>query len=109
MSDDRARRAAEQAARDVREGEFVFAQIKELEDGPIVGRFDVEHLKAVHSYLFQDLPHHRPGVIREDTERWVKARMLDGTPWTRRVHYAHESTEARIRPLFSARVGMNRR
>lgn len=100
MSDDRARRAAEHAENEVREGELVFARIRELRREPLPGRFDVEHLKAVHTYLFQDLPHHRPGVFREDTERWGKARMLEGTSWTHGVHYANENIEARIKGIL---------
>ena len=67
------------------------------------------HLKAVHAYLFQDFPEHRPGCVRDDTtERWTKQRVLEG--WTRAyaVHYAHDAVEARISAILRAFGGTRR-
>lgn len=96
MSDDRARRAAEHAAQERREGELVAVRAMELRERPIVGRFDVEHLRAVHAYLFQDLAHYGPGVVRDDSDGWSKTRALEGMPGTHEVHYAYQKIAVRI-------------
>lgn len=101
MSDDLARRVAGRAARGAREGALVFVRLKELHERPVDGHFDVEHLKAVHAYLFQDLPEHRPGVIRTDTGGWSKTRVLEGEHEYYDVHYAHENIEARLAGILS--------
>ena len=59
------------------EGLITFARIKELDLFPIVGPFDTVHLCAIHSRIFQDLPHHHPGRFRHKTSTWVKARGLE--------------------------------
>jgi fido (protein-threonine AMPylation protein) len=70
---DEASKDAERRKREKREADLVSVRAKELYEKPIQGNFDAAHLKAVHAYLFQDLPEHRPGVIRERTEQaWVK-------------------------------------
>jgi fido (protein-threonine AMPylation protein) len=83
-------------SREERERKLVFARIKELAENPIRGRFDTAHLKAMHAYLFQDLPEHQPGVIRGDTDGWHKARELEGRGPSHVVHYMHTGVEARI-------------
>lgn len=85
---------------DRREGWLVFARIRELHENPIAGDFDLAHLRAIHAWLFQDLPHHQPGVIRSDTEDgWIKRRMLEGEALVYAVHYLHRGVAARI-PSF---------
>lgn len=84
-------RASEQ-----REGALVSNRIRELNDKPPLGDFDRAHLQAVHAYLFQDLPQHQPGKIRDDTVGWSKTRMLEGERSTHDVHYAHENIPARL-------------
>lgn len=61
-----------------------------------MGGFDAAHLKAVHAYLFQDLPEHQPGVIRRDTDGWHKVRELEGREASHVVHYARRVIEAKI-------------
>ena len=86
MSDD------EQEARERREADLVAVRIKELYESPIRGRFDVAHLQAVHAYLFQDLAHHRPGIVRADTDDgWIKHRSLEGQSAAYAVLYAHRA------------------
>jgi cell filamentation protein len=93
---DKASNAPEREARAQREGNLVAVRIKELTENPLSGGFDAAHLKAVHAYLFQDLPEHQPGVIRGDTDGWHKARELEGSGPSHVVHYAHRGVEARI-------------
>lgn len=75
-------------ANDRREGLLVANRISELAEQPIVGKFDLPHLKAIHAHLFQDLPHHRPGEVRSDTESWGKMRQLESRAAFYAVHYA---------------------
>ncbi len=97
---------SDQAVREQREGQYVFTRAKELFDNPIRGRFDSRHLKAVHAYLFQDLPHHRPGVFRDDTrDSWIKLRVLEGQSADYAVHYAHDAIAARITGILRALGG----
>ena len=37
------------------EKELTAIRLKELQDKPIEGNFDFEHLKAIHKYIFQDI------------------------------------------------------
>lgn len=60
------------------EADLVGNRIEELREKPISGRFDFAHLKAVHAYIFQDLPQHRPGVTRANIANWTKRRGLEG-------------------------------
>jgi cell filamentation protein len=72
------------------EGLLTANRIAELEESPVVGRFDTTHLCTIHSRIFQDLPHHHPGQFRRKTSTWVKARALESgeyyavpyAPWT---------------------------
>jgi fido (protein-threonine AMPylation protein) len=90
-------RSAERAVREQREADLVRLRIGELRESPIQGNFDVEHLKAVHAQIFQDLPHHEPGIIRDDThDSWTKNRVLEGQSSGYAVHYAYENVEKRI-------------
>ena len=54
-------------------------------------------MRAIHAWLFQDLPHHQPGVTRGDTEHgWIKRRMLEDETFAYAVHYLHRDVAARI-------------
>ena len=37
------------------EADITFAKLSELEQNPIEGKFDFQHYKAIHKYLFEDL------------------------------------------------------
>lgn len=93
---DEATRQAEEKAREKRDADLVKNRIEELHEQPIKDDFDAEHLKAVHSYIFQDLPDHQPGVVREDEPGWIKTRVLEGTSDSYVVHYASVDVEAKI-------------
>ena len=83
-----------------REGALTANRIAELAENPIKGKFDVDHLKAVHAYIFQDLPHHRPGEMRSDTSGWSKFRALEGQVSVHEVHYAHDGIERRAATIL---------
>ena len=90
-----------------REGDLVSNRIRELRVRPPIGGFDREHLQAVHGHLFQDLPHHRPGAIRADSDGWSKTRMLEGRPSVHEVHYAHENIAGRLDRILGELGGPN--
>lgn len=90
----------ERQAREEKGAELIYARATELFESPIEGRFDLAHLKPVHAFPFQDLPYHRPGFVRSDTERWVKARSLEGQATSHVIPYAHDEIEARIRKIL---------
>lgn len=69
---DRIDRAEERAKSEAREADLVSTRIFELRENPVKGAFDVDHLRRVHAYLFQDTPRHYPGEIRADTDMWSK-------------------------------------
>jgi cell filamentation protein len=98
--DDEAARLAEQKAREQHEADLVDNRIGELYENPIKGNFDANHLKAIHRYIFQDLPHHQPGIVREDTESWVKHRALESRPVVYDVHYASQGIESKIADIL---------
>lgn len=84
-----------------REARYVSNRIGELFEKPLAGRFDVAHLKATHAHIFQDLPHHRPGIVRGDTDDgWIKHRSLEGQSAAYAVHYAHRDVEEKIRGIL---------
>lgn len=83
-----------------REGALTANRIGELAETPIRGAFDVDHLKAIHAYIFQDLPHHRPGEMRSDTSGWSKFRALEGQVSVHEVHYAHDHIEQRAADIL---------
>jgi cell filamentation protein len=93
-------RLAEKAAWEKREADLVGIRIAELGETPIRGQFDAAHLKAVHAYIFQDLPHHQPGVTRGNTEHWVKHRELEGRSASHVVRYVHKDVEQRIAEIL---------
>ena len=55
---------AEQEAREKREGDLAGIRIAGHFENPALGNFDAGHLKAIHAYLFQDLPQHKLGIMR---------------------------------------------
>jgi fido (protein-threonine AMPylation protein) len=89
-------RLAEKKARENREANLVANRIRELHLSPVAGVFDLTHLKAVHAHLFQDLPEHRPGVARADSDGWNKARALEGRVPSHVVRYAHEGIVSKL-------------
>jgi cell filamentation protein len=96
VTDEDERRSNEETREKQREADLVINRLRELRLYPIKGNFNAEHLKAIHGYIFQDLPHHRPGVVREDTKDWIKHRALEGRPVAYDVHYASQGIEAKI-------------
>jgi fido (protein-threonine AMPylation protein) len=85
----------------VNEGLVTALRISELRETPIQGNFDLAHLRAVHDHIFQDLPHHQPGIVRDDTGPWVKMRALEGAPGVYEVNYMPHGVEARISAVLS--------
>ena len=79
-----------------REAALVANRIRELNARPPIGEFDRTHLQAVHAYLFQDLPHHRPGEVRGDASGWSKTRTLEGQTGAHDVHYAPANVAGRV-------------
>jgi cell filamentation protein len=90
-------RVAAQKLREQLEADLVQNRIRQLHANPVQGNFDTDHLKAVHAYIFQDLPHHRPGVTRDDTaETWIKHRALENSRAAYDVPYVSQGVEAKI-------------
>ena len=83
-------------AREIRAYELASLRIVELHADPIRGNFDARHFKAIHAYIFQDTPKHRPGVTRRDTRDWTKGRILEGGFSAYPVYYASKSVGLRI-------------
>ena len=83
-------------ADDQREALLVQNRISQLVEHPIRGPFDLDHLRAIHAHIFQDLPQHRPGEVRGDTSGWSKNRQLENSFSVHEVHYAHENIADRI-------------
>ena len=83
-------------ADDKREALLVQNRISELNEHPIRGSFDLDHLRAIHAHIFQDLPQHRPGEVRSDSSGWSKTRMLEGQPGVHDVHYAPDNVAGRV-------------
>ena len=107
MSEDEDQLAA-QKLREQREADLVKNRIEELHENPISGRCDAEHLKAVHAYIFQDLPQRRPGVVRDDTaETWIKHRALEGGSHVYKVPYVNRGVEAKITQILKRFGGAN--
>jgi cell filamentation protein len=83
-----------------REGALAANRIRELAENPLRGNFDVDHLRAVHAYIFQDLPHHRPGEMRNNTSGWSKFRALEGQVSVHEVHYACDNVVRRAETIL---------
>ncbi len=97
MSEEEEKARSEQKVREQREADLVDNRIGELFVEPIRGNFDADHLKAIHAYIFQDLPAHQPGVVRDDTaETWIKHRALEGRVAVYDVPYLSHGVEEKI-------------
>jgi cell filamentation protein len=83
-----------------READLVRNRIEELRESSIIGDFDLKHLKAVHAYIFQDLPHHRPGVTRANTKHWTKRRALEDKPDRYDVPYVSQDVAKHISKIL---------
>jgi fido (protein-threonine AMPylation protein) len=102
----RTARTGDREARAKREAGLTANRISELYEDPIEGEFDADHLKAIHAYIFQDLPEHQPGIIRERTEQaWIKHRALEGRAVAYDVHYANQRIEERVEEAFKEFCG----
>ena len=100
MTDDEVQLAA-QKMREQMEADLVKNRIEELRENPFHGDFDAAHLKAVHAYIFQDLPHHRPGITRDNAaESWIKHRALEGRAGVYDVPYASQDIDARLADIL---------
>jgi cell filamentation protein len=89
-----------------REGSLTYARIAELQLNPVKGNFDAAHLKEVHRRIFQDLPHHAPGVYRPDTPGHSKIRAIEGAGYRYRIFYARGSElNAGVPKILSALNG----
>jgi hypothetical protein len=79
------------------EADLVANRLAALHEEPLTGDFGLAHLRAIHAWLFQDLPHHQPGVIRGDTaDGWIKRRTLEGEMLVYAVPYLPRGVAARI-------------
>jgi cell filamentation protein len=79
-----------------REGALTANRIRELAERPLQGRCDADHLSAVHTYIFQDPRHHRPGGRRADVPGWSKFRSLEGLTSVHEVHYVHDNVAGEV-------------
>lgn len=92
---------AGQQSQEAVEAARISFRILELHDDPIRGNFDLRHLKAIHAYIFQDFPQHRPGIIRGDTAKsWIKHRSLEGISGIYSVRYASQKIAAKITAIL---------
>ena len=89
-----------------READLVRLRLGELYETPIQGCFDRAHLQVIHALLFQDLPHHRPGVIRSNTDVWNKVRELEGHGPPHVVRYVHKGVATRISAILRTFGGL---
>lgn len=82
------------------EGIFVPIRALELEDKPIDGSFDLEHLKKINYHLFQDLPNlgpeyakeYHPGEFRKEVPAhliWKKPRQMAGIKEVSNIVYSN--------------------
>lgn len=93
MNDEKRETAAREAA-------LVANRIEELYEKPVRGKFDLQHLKAVHAHIFQDLPQHRPGVTRGDTGDWIKHRVPEGYGGGYDVHYEAKDVAGKMADIL---------
>ncbi|MHB0989811.1 MAG: Fic family protein [Burkholderiales bacterium] len=77
-----------------REGLLAANRIAELQEMPVQGKFDADHLKQIHQRIFQDLPQCAPGKYRPAAEEHSKARALESIGYRYYVHYAPRSQVA---------------
>lgn len=68
-----------------------FDRIVDLVESPVIGKFDVSHLREVHRRIFQDSPQHGPGEFRPAMpvdSPYYKSRMLESNGYRYNVAYA---------------------
>lgn len=68
-----------------------FDRIVDLIESPVIGKFDVAHLREVHRRIFQDSPQHGPGEFRPAMpvdSPYYKSRMLESNGYRYNVAYA---------------------
>ena len=70
------------------EGALTFARITELALSPVHGEFDIGHLQEIHRRIFQDLPQHAPGQLRDGAPAHIKRRQLEASEHRYEVYYA---------------------
>ena len=58
------------------EGETARYRIAELQERPILGAFDVAHLRAINHHIFQDV-YPDAGALRSELGLWAKGRSLE--------------------------------
>lgn len=85
-------------------GQLSHARLLELHLAPIQGRFDVQHLRAVHRHIFQDFPTHgiagvTPGALRPPVPSgtYYKFRTMFTVKESSFVAYSTMDTSARKR------------
>lgn len=70
------------------EGRFVTRRLLELREYPLKGVFNSTYLKAIHRYLFQDMPKIGDAWAREYTPGEFRPPRPEGKPWIKRRHIA---------------------
>lgn len=82
------------------EGKAVAYRLYQLHLEPLAGNWDLDHLKAINAYLFQDLPklgpewaeEYKPGCFRSqvpENQFWRKNRLLKNSPEISPVVYSN--------------------
>lgn len=93
--------ALDRKTREKAEGDLAFARVNQLRESPIRGKFDLAHLAAIHGYIFQDVPSHKPGEVRDDTLGWSKNRKLEGQEGYYEVQYKPTNVQNSIERILS--------
>ncbi|WP_455654377.1 Fic family protein [Phascolarctobacterium sp.] len=86
--------------REKAEGKAVAYRLYQLHLEPLTGNWDLDHLKAINAYLFQDLPklgpewaeEYKPGCFRPEVpsdQFWRKNRILKNSPEISTVVYSN--------------------
>lgn len=68
------------------EGRFVTRRLLELREYPLKGVFNSTYLKAIHRYLFQDMPKIGDAWAKEYTPGEFRAPRPENKPWIKRRH-----------------------
>jgi len=87
---------------DQREAAIVTVRLAELARRPVVGRFDVTHLNEIHRRIFQDLPHHLPGMYRPKASAHIKGRVLEVSGHRYHIRYAlRDEVDSGLREILT--------